>query len=275
VRVYVTGASGYIGTPLVAALREAGHEIVGGLSGTPDYVMHLAAASDARGSHAVPLGYYEDNVVGTLNLLQRLTRPYPRFIYASSSVAAFPESSPYAATKAACEHMIFAAAKAYGFEAVALRPFVVAGAMGGYGEAHTPETHLVPKAVQAQLCNAAVPANFAAPGRGAVRDYVHVADVVSAFLAAMTAPSGTYEVGTGQPSSIMDVVEAVGCRVAYGVAAPEPGKLVSDPARWLPGWAPRYGLARIIETDRQWRLTGCATLFRGEQEHERSAQQQR
>lgn len=227
------------------------------VSATPfqcDAVIHLASpSSDARGSKAAPLAHYRAMIEPTIALLGRHAPP-ARFIYASSSIAAFPDSSPYAASKAVCERIVIDTAASHGFPAVILRPFVVAGAVGPHGESHRPETHLVPLAVMAALAGTAITVNAPAGSRGAIRDYIHLADVVRAFEMAMTAAPGLYEVGTGLGSSIMDVAEAAGCRFEYAHCASEPPALVSDPARWISGWRPSMGLYDVIASDRAFRL---------------------
>ena len=194
--VLVTGGAGYIGSHAAKALRRAGHEVViyDNLSAghreaalgarliegdTGDVaavrrairdsgataVMHFAASLIVSDSVRNPAGYYRNNVVGTLGLLEAMAAETCGLFVFSSSCAVYgePEATPiaedhptrpvnaYGQTKLAVEHALPHFERAYGLRSVSLRYFNAAGADpdGELGEAHAPEIHLVPRAFEA------------------------------------------------------------------------------------------------------------------------------
>ena len=169
--------------------------------------------------------------------------------------------------------MIANQAAAFGITAVALRYFNAAGAdpSGLIGEAHDPETHLIPLAIAAAT-GAGKPLtvfgeDFDTPDGTCLRDYIHVNDLAAAHVAALQAPlpHGAFEavnVGAGEGRSVRQVIEAVtqatGRPVPYtagGRRAGDPASLVADPARAasLLGWkAQRSGLLQIVQDAAAW-----------------------
>jgi UDP-glucose 4-epimerase/UDP-arabinose 4-epimerase len=169
--------------------------------------------------------------------------------------------------------MIEAQCRAYGLSGVALRYFNAAGAdaSGQIGEAHEPETHLIPLAIAAALGDGkpltVFGADFDTPDGTCLRDYIHVSDLADAHVAALEVelPAGAYEpanVGTGKGASVFDVVEAVGRAVGrptpHSVGprrAGDPPSLVANPgrARELLGWsATRSSLDQIVADALRW-----------------------
>lgn len=252
-----------------------------------DAVMHFCARSLVGESMTTPYEYYANNVGGTLNLLQAMQRHGVDRLVFSSTAAVFGQPlcerideghptapiNPYGASKLMVERMLADAAHAYGLRSVALRYFNAAGASpdGDIGEAHTPETHLIPNALRAALGTGDLLRLFGndyptADG-SCVRDYVHVDDLAAAHLAALDylerhPGAHRFNLGNGQGFSVLEVVQAV--RDVSGLDLPcrwearrpgDPPALVaaSDKARRELGWTPQYtGLREIIATAWTW-----------------------
>src|SRR5690606_16915452 len=192
-------------------------------------------------------------------------------------------ASPYGDTKLACERLIAGHARAFGLTAVALRYFNAAGAdpSGLIGEAHDPETHLIPLAIAAATGRGAPLTvfgdDFDTPDGTCLRDYIHVNDLADAHVAALEAslPTGTFEalnVGVGCGHSVREVIaavsEAVGRPTPHAVGARRDGDppcLVADStrARRLLEWRPKSSDLRTIVRD--------AAAWHGAQRYGRAA----
>jgi UDP-arabinose 4-epimerase len=262
---------------LCAALTE--HRVVA--------VMHFAAYADVGQSVADPALYYRNNLVGTLSLLDAMREAGVAEIVFSSTCAIYgtPEAvpigetapqypvNPYGETKLAIERALRWYGGAYGIRSASLRYFNAAGAdLGGeLGEAHAPETHLIPLVLKAALGQRPhieiYGTDYPTPDGTAIRDYVHVDDLAIAHLQALEhlraeGASIAVNLGTGYGHSVREVIAAVervsGCRVPTRAAARRPGDppaLVADPARAveLLGWRPKYSdLETIICTALAW-----------------------
>lgn len=239
-----------------------------------DAVLHFCARSLVGESMSAPYDYYENNVVGTLNLLRVMRRHAVDRIVFSSTAAVFGDPvsalidedhpkapiNPYGASKLMVERILADAAQAYGLRSVCLRYFNAAGASAadGIGESHEPETHLIPNLLRA-LINPAVPLkvfgqDYPTPDGTCVRDYVHVLDLADAHVRAldyMTDAPGAhaFNLGNGTGFSVMQVIRAAeqvtGLPVPFEAAprrAGDPPVLVaaSQRAREVLGWAPTY-----------------------------------
>lgn len=253
-------------------------------------VIHFAGLIEVGRSTVKPDLFWDVNVAGTVNLLTVMREQgIGRLVFSSSAAVygqggrgpleAIPETadkapaSPYGDTKLAAEWMIAAQCQAYGLTAVALRYFNAAGAdpSGLIGEAHEPETHLVPLAIAAALGDGkpltVFGRDFDTPDGACLRDYVHVTDLAAAHLAALKVdlPAGAFEavnVGSGHGRSVMEVVDAVGRAVGrpvpYSIGprrAGDPPSLVADPRRGreLLGWTPRHSsLEEIVADALRW-----------------------
>ena len=252
-----------------------------------DAVMHFCARSLVGESVADPYAYYASNVGGTLNLLEAMRAHGVDRLVFSSTAAVFgqPQAdridedhpqrpiNPYGASKLMVERILADAATAYGLRSVSLRYFNAAGAApdGMIGEAHDPETHLVPNAIKAALGTG--PAltlfgdDYPTPDGTCIRDYVHVDDLAQAHqlaLAHMDAHPGahTFNLGSGHGFSVREVIAAVeraaGRPVPHTVAPRRPGDpsiLVasSERARAVLGWTPEYTtLDPILATAVRW-----------------------
>ncbi|WP_374472550.1 UDP-glucose 4-epimerase GalE [Phenylobacterium sp.] len=253
-------------------------------------VIHFAGLIEVGRSVVKPDLFWEHNVGGTVTLLSTMREKGVNRLVFSSSAAVYgqggraaletiPEAapkapaSPYGDTKLACEWMIEAQCRAYGLTAVALRYFNAAGAdpSGLIGEAHEPETHLIPLAIAAALGDGkpltVFGSDFDTPDGTCLRDYIHVNDLAAAHVEALKAElaPGAYEavnVGTGVGASVLEVVEAVGRAVGRPVPhsvgarrAGDPPSLVADPARAgaLLNWRPVCSsLDQIVSDALRW-----------------------
>ncbi|AXK72591.1 UDP-glucose 4-epimerase GalE [Lysobacter sp. TY2-98] len=252
-----------------------------------DAVMHFCARSLVGESVTDPYAYYQNNVTGTLNLLEAMKRHGVDKLVFSSTAAVFgnPVSdvidethptnpiNPYGASKLMVERLLADAANAYGLRSVALRYFNAAGAAAdeGIGESHDPETHLIPNALKAangEGTGLKVFGNDYPTHDGTcVRDYVHVLDLADAHLRAldwMDREPGAhrFNLGNGNGFSVLDVIEAArrvtGIDIPYEIAprrAGDPPVLVASSARAREhlGWTPRFDrIEPIIETAWAW-----------------------
>ena len=262
-------------------------------------VIHFAGLIEVGRSVIRPDLFYDHNVGGTIAVLSAMAEcGVPRLVFSSSAAvygdvaadgapiaetARMAPTSPYGETKLMGERMIAAHCRAFGLSAVALRYFNACGAdpSGLLGEAHDPETHLIPLALEAALGEGPALTVFGAdfPTRdgSCVRDYVHVSDLAAAHVAALTAPlpTGAFEafnVGIGEGRSVLEVIAAVdaavGRKTPYTVGARRPGdppSLVADPrliAERL-GWTPvQSDLGHIVETALRWRRSPEYSLRR-------------
>jgi UDP-glucose 4-epimerase len=235
-----------------------------------DGVLHFAAKALVGESVEHPERYWRTNVGGTLALLDAMrANAVPRLVF-SSTAATYGEpdevpivetaptrpTNPYGASKLAVDMMITSEARAHGLGAVSLRYFNVAGASGGQGERHSPETHIVPIALQVvaeqRKTFVIYGTDYPTPDGTCIRDYVHVDDLAEAHLLALAGAAAgehrIYNLGNGAGFSVLDVVEAV--RRVTGHPLPtevgprrpgDPAVLVASSAKIREdlGWAPR------------------------------------
>jgi len=249
-------------------------------------VMHFAAFLDVGESVAHPLNYYRNNVSGALAVLEAMAAESVRHFVFSSTCATYgepietpiAESHPqhpinsYGESKLAVERALPHLERAYGIQWAALRYFNAAGADpdGEIGEDHSPEIHLIPRAIAAAGGGAALEVfgdDYPTPDGTCLRDYVHVTDLADAHLRALdaiveTGKSGAYNLGTGQPRSVkqvIDMVGRVGGREVPWTLAP---RRAGDPAILYASahkaqtelhWTPRYSdLEAIVATAWAW-----------------------
>lgn len=276
------------GTPLIVGdlLNPADLERTFG-EASFDAVMHFCAKALVGDSVRDPYDYYVSNVGGTLNLLQAMrSQGVDRLIFSSScAIFGMPTQSridedhgkfpvnPYGASKLMCERILLDAADAYGLRSVALRYFNAAGAspLGGIGEAHRPETHLIPNAIRAATDPdfelQVLGRDYPTTDGTCVRDYVHVDDLAQAHALALDyldvhAGAHAFNLGCERGYSILDVVASVerviGSSVRQVDAARRPGDppcLIADSgrARRELGWQPRFvSLDAIVDTAWRW-----------------------
>jgi UDP-glucose 4-epimerase len=200
-------------------------------AGRIDVVIHLAAYSLVAESVADPRRYIENNVAGTEALLDAMGRHGVDKIIFSSTAAVYgdPRSvpieetaeetpvNPYGQSKLLVDRELERRAGEGRLGAISLRYFNVAGAFGGLGERHSPETHLVPLALDVAAGRrdslVVYGEDYPTPDGTCVRDYIHVADIAEAHLAALAVlETGHYEkvnLGNGQGFSVRRVIDAV------------------------------------------------------------------
>lgn len=252
-----------------------------------DAVMHFCAKSQVAQSVRDPYACYINNVGGTLGLLAAMrTHGAARLVF-SSTAAVYgtpltdsidedhPRNpiSPYGRSKMMAEDILHDAAGAHGLRSASLRYFNAAGASGDatIGEAHDPETHLIPNALRAGAQG--VPplsvygTDYPTRDGTCVRDYVHVDDLADAHLAALAyldAHDGAhaFNLGNGSGFSVLEILHAAGQvtgRVIPWVAASrragDPATLVANSARAREqlGWRPRHTqIESIIDSAWRW-----------------------
>ncbi|MFZ5496603.1 MAG: UDP-glucose 4-epimerase GalE [Verrucomicrobiota bacterium] len=253
----------------------------------PDVVMHFAAFAYVGESVGSPLKYYQNNVAATLTLLEAMLRHGVRKFVFSSTCATYgiPERmpitedlpqrpiNPYGQTKLDVENMLKALAPATGLSFAAFRYFNAAGAAedGTIGEDHDPETHLIPLAIWAAM-GTGKPLqifgnDYPTPDGTCLRDYVHVDDLSRAHIAAFKllekpGSQNFFNLGTGTPTSVLEVVRAVEKVSGLGVPrnfaprrAGDPPALYADAskARRELGWTPKFTtIEPIVETAWRW-----------------------
>ncbi|MBM6594408.1 UDP-glucose 4-epimerase GalE [Microvirga pudoricolor] len=254
---------------------------------TFDGVLHFAARSLVGESMREPLHYLAENVNNTLRVAEAAIKSDCKRFVLSSTAALFgmpdripidEESllspiSPYGESKLMAEKGLEWAGKIHGLHWTALRYFNAAGAdpEGRLGEDHTPETHLIPLAINAALGLGPELTVFGdtyeTPDGTAVRDYVHVTDLADAHLRVLDrlalGQGGRYNVGNGTGYSVLDVIKAVervsGRKVPHKIGPQRPGDppvLLASNERLIrdTGWKPRFDkLEAIVETAWRWR----------------------
>jgi UDP-glucose-4-epimerase GalE len=251
-------------------------------------VLHFAAFAYVAESMKSPALYFENNVTGSLSLLDAVLEAGVRHVVFSSSCATYgipnrmpisedtPQSpiNPYGETKLMVERALQWYGAAYGISWAALRYFNAAGADPGgqLGELHVPETHLVPLVLQAALTDTAFDVfggDYPTHDGTCVRDYIHVSDLADAHVLAVeylmnAGPSVALNLGSGHGYTVREVIQVAqaitGRVVPYRVVSRRPGDpaiLVADPARaeQTLGWrAQRSALESIVSSAWAWQL---------------------
>jgi UDP-glucose 4-epimerase len=254
-------------------------------AGRFDGVMHFAALIEAGESMKHPEIYFRNNTAATLTLLEAMhATGHDRLVF-SSTAACYgePESTPiledakleptnaYGESKLLVEQMLRWMNVSHGFKYASLRYFNVAGAVDGYGEAHEPESHLIPLILDVALGRRA---NIKVFGRDyptkdgtCIRDYIHVRDLAEAHLLALRALSETksrliYNIGNGQGFSVLEVIESVRRVTGKPIAVEECPRRAGDPAVLVAssekikrelGWKPEFEqLDQIIGSAWEW-----------------------
>jgi len=252
-------------------------------------VMHFAALLDVGESVRDPIGYYRNNVGGALSVLEAMAGEAVRYFVFSSTCATYgepietpiTESHPqnpinsYGETKLAVERALPHFHRAYGTTASVLRYFNASGADpdGEIGEDHSPEIHLIPRAIEAATGGRGLQVfgdDYPTPDGTCLRDYIHVSDLANAHVKALeaiveTGKSTVYNLGTGRPHSVKEVIGAVervtGRRVPWTLAprrAGDPAVLYAAPGKAQAElhWKPVFvEIEDIVETAWKWHST--------------------
>ncbi len=252
-----------------------------------ELVMHFAAYAYVGESVTDPMKYYFNNVASTLHLLRcMLGCGVKKFVFSSTCatygipekmplVEEMPQApiNPYGQTKLDVENILKSFAKAYKLSFAAFRYFNAAGAAedGSIGECHDPETHLIPLAIDAATGKRpplqVFGTDYPTPDGTCLRDYVHVDDLSRAHIAVfdkLAEPGAElfYNLGTGTPTSVLEVINAVekvtGLKVPYTTAprrAGDPPALYADStmAKTELKWQPQFTtIEPIVATAWKW-----------------------
>lgn len=304
--ILVTGGAGYIGSHTVRTLKQQGFDVVvydnlskGHKEAVPSdvplvigdirdqvrvretvqihdvqAVIHFAAMSLVGESMVQPELYYDNNVQGTIRLVQALRECGVNKLVFSSTAAVYgePESVPiredsvlkptnvYGKTKLMIETMLADYSKAYDFSYVALRYFNAAGAWpdGSIGEDHSPESHLIPLILKTALgLRAAISiygVDYPTPDGTCIRDYIHVCDLAEAHVLALKhllsgGSSRIYNLGSQKGYSVREMIEQAKQVTGIDFNVVEEARRSGDPAVLVAssekisrelGWQPRY-----------------------------------
>lgn len=254
-----------------------------------DGVIHFAASSQVGESMKKPLKYYNNNLCGTEVLLESMVEHGIDKIVFSSTAATYgePESIPiletartlptncYGETKLSMEKMFKWISKAHNLRYVSLRYFNACGAHpnGKIGEAHNPETHLIPLVLQVPNGKREYISVFGndydTKDGTCVRDYIHVNDLAQAHILAMEylskgGESNIFNLGNGVGFTVKEVIETARKVTNHTIPIREEERRAGDPsvliassekARKVLGWKPQYAdLETIISTAWKWHV---------------------
>ena len=252
-----------------------------------DAVIHFAAYSLVGESVTNPLKYYDNNLYGTKVLLEAMVKNDVKKIVFSSTAATYGEpenipilesdrtcpTNPYGETKLAMEKMFKWTANAHGMRYVSLRYFNACGAdeSGTIGEAHNPESHLIPLILQVpngkRESISIFGTDYDTPDGTCIRDYIHVTDLASAHILAVQylengGESDIFNLGNGVGYSVKEVIETARKVTGHAIPAVEKERRAGDPARLVAssdkakkilGWKPVHdSLDEIIASAWNW-----------------------
>ena len=248
-----------------------------------DAVMHCAAFIEAGESMKDPGRFYNNNLTNSLALLETAIRAGVKRFVLSSTAAVYQssdepltEESPlgptnvYGHTKLIVEQTLDWYRKIHGLHFAALRYFNAAGALPDRGEAHQPESHLIPRVLSVPLGRlASININgndYPTPDGTCIRDYIHIADLVSAHLLALNGLKERdrliYNLGSGNGYSVREVIETARQVTGHQIPADELPRRSGDSARLVAssekikrelGWKPEHdNLHEIISSAWEW-----------------------
>jgi UDP-glucose 4-epimerase len=280
-----------------AAVPEDANYIEGDLADTPlvetclaegkfEAIMHFAAFIEAGDSMKDPGKFFRNNLSNSLALIESATKCGIRKFVLSSTAAVYASSdnplseeskiepaNAYGFTKLAIEQALEWYRRIHGMHYAALRYFNACGALPGRGEAHNPESHLIPRVLKAalgQLENIEIFGDdYPTPDGTCIRDYIHIADLISAHLLALDALSESdqliYNLGNGAGYSVKEVIETAqkitDRSIPVNISPRRPGdapRLVASPEkiRRELGWNPIHpGLDSIVASAWEWHVS--------------------
>jgi UDP-glucose 4-epimerase len=247
-------------------------------------VMHFAALIEAGESMQKPEIYFRNNTAGTLSLLEAMLATGHNRLVFSSTAACYGEpvttpiledaklepTNAYGESKLLVEHMLRWFNRIHGFRYASLRYFNVAGAIDGYGEAHEPESHLIPLVLDVALGRRQnikiFGQDYPTPDGTCIRDYIHVSDLADAHLLALSALEEKdrviYNIGNGQGFTVREVIDSVRRVTGRPIPAEECPRRAGDPAVLVAGsekikqelgWKPRFAdMDAIIASAWEW-----------------------
>jgi UDP-glucose 4-epimerase len=248
-----------------------------------DAVLHFAAFIEAGESMLNPGKYFRNNLEASAQLIEAVHQAgIRRFVFSSTaalyqtSEEALDEDSPlgpqntYGQTKLMIEQVLSSYRQIHGLRYAALRYFNAAGALPDRGEAHQPESHLIPLTLRVALGQresvAIFGSDYPTPDGTCIRDYIHVGDLVSAHLLALTRLDKDdqliYNIGSGHGYSVLEVIEMARRVSGHPIPSIETPRRVGDPARLVAspariqqelGWTAKHSsLEEIITTAWDW-----------------------
>ncbi|KUO61019.1 UDP-glucose 4-epimerase [bacterium BRH_c32] len=251
-----------------------------------DAVVHFAAFAYVGESVENPGVYYQNNVIGSINLIKAVNEAgIKKFVFSSTcslygnpvKVPISEEESvkpinPYANTKYVIEMVLRDFDFAYELKSVCLRYFNAAGCDfdGIIGESHEPEPHLIPIVLDAALGRRksvnVFGDDYNTPDGTCIRDYIHVNDLANAHLKALeylfnSGDSTVINLGTGSGYSVKEIIDSAkkvtGLDIPYEIAgrrAGDPDVLVADnkKAKNILGWEPKIGLDEVLSSSFNW-----------------------
>ena len=252
-----------------------------------DGVMHFAAFIEAGESMAKPEVYFRNNSMGTLSLLEAMLATGVKRLVFSSTAAVYgePEATPitenaplrptnaYGESKLLVEKMLTWMYRVHGLACASLRYFNVAGAAAGRGEAHEPESHIIPLVLDVALGRRSqikiYGEDYPTPDGTCIRDYIHIEDLAEAHLLAFEALAdgqqrvyNLYNLGNGSGFSVLQVIEAARRVTGHPIPAEVVARRPGDPAILIAssekigrelGWKPRHtNLEGIIASAWEW-----------------------
>jgi UDP-glucose 4-epimerase len=316
-KLCVTGGAGYIGSVVAQVLVDEGHDVTvidnlstGHTEAIPegarliegdirdgdtldralgtgiDAVLHFAAMSVVPESVEEPMAYYDNNVGGSIRLLEAVQKyGIGKFVFSSSAaVYGNPEelpivetarcepSNPYGFSKLMVEQMLHSCRIACGLSYVSLRYFNAGGSTDRHGEYHNPETHLIPVILDVVMGKRGAFSVFGddydTPDGTCIRDYIHVRDLADAHVLSLKAMedgfSGVLNLGSETPFTVLEVIKTVervtGKKVNYQVGDRRPGDppallASSQKAEEVLGWRKTHSsLEKIVRSAYEWRL---------------------
>jgi UDP-glucose 4-epimerase len=251
-----------------------------------DAVMHFAAFIEAGESMKDPGRFYFNNLSNSVTLIETAHMAgIDRFVFSSSAAVyrssdlPLTEESPlgptnvYGHTKLMVEQVLDWYRQVYGLHYAALRYFNACGSLPGRGEAHQPESHLIPLVLRVPLGQSPsisiFGTDYTTPDGTCIRDYIHIADLVSAHLLALDALTDhdqlIYNLGSGRGFSVREVIAVARKVTGHPIPVVEAPRRPGDPPRLVAasdsihhdlGWTPQHAsLEEIIGSAWEWQKT--------------------